>query len=371
MDFEPATARVFLAVCVALAAFTITSCNRDTEIKVYRVSKAPLEESGPVGQNAMPTNEGTPAFSGGMAPAASNSVAAPPNWQPQPLSQMRQASYLVKGDNGAVVDISLVGLGPAAGHELENVNRWLDQLGQPPITQEKLAGIAQQLNTSIGQVMIFDLHGLPQGADPAKDGRIIAAMVSTSNSTLFFKMRGNADLAEAQKSDFIKWIAAVCDAQTQNGPSQMAGAAAAMPPPGSGAPKIKWNAPADWKEVPPSAMRYASFVVSGADGGKLDISVVTFPGTGGGDAENINRWRGQLGLAPLEEKQATASIIPLNNGNVGFLTVDMAGNDSRVITAWTRRDERTWFFKMSGPGPMVEREKSEFFDFLRSVQFGS
>ena len=51
---------------------------------------------------------------------------------------MRQASFLVHGDNGAVADISFVVLGPAAGNVLDNVNRWLGQLAQPPVTEEKL-----------------------------------------------------------------------------------------------------------------------------------------------------------------------------------------------------------------------------------------
>ena len=69
---------------------------------------------------------------------------------------MRQASFLVKGDNGAVADISFVSLGAAAGNVLDNVNRWLDQLGQPPITEQKLAEIAQRLRTSLGDVTIVD-----------------------------------------------------------------------------------------------------------------------------------------------------------------------------------------------------------------------
>ena len=35
----------------------------------------------------------------------------PPNWEPQAFSQMRQASYLVHGENGAIADISFVRLG--------------------------------------------------------------------------------------------------------------------------------------------------------------------------------------------------------------------------------------------------------------------
>src|ERR1051325_3111329 len=123
---------------VALAAALLASCEKNSEIKVYRVSKAPLEESAPQQQDAMPTNTAAPRMPGGLASAVDTSVPTPPNWEPQPLSQMRQASFLVKGDNGAVADISFVSLGPAAGNVLENVNRWLSQIGQPPITEQQL-----------------------------------------------------------------------------------------------------------------------------------------------------------------------------------------------------------------------------------------
>src|SRR5437868_10360698 len=276
---------IYLGLCSAL----LVSCEKNSEIKVYRVSKAPLEESAPQQQDAMPTNTAAPRMPGGLAPTTETAVTTPPNWEPQPLSQMRQASFLVKGDNGAVADISFVSLGSAAGNVLENVNRWLGQLGQPPITEQKLIETAQRLHTSLGDVTIVDLAGLPTNADPTRDGRIIAAMVTTANATLFFKMRGNADLTEAQKGDFIKWVAAVCDAQTQAAPSQMAVA----PPQTTSAPQIKWQTPEGWTEVAPSSMRYASFSAPEDEVGKIDISIVTFPGDGGSDADNVNRWRGQ------------------------------------------------------------------------------
>ena len=351
---------------VALAALLV-SCEKNSEIKVYRVSKAPLEESAPQRQDAMPTNTAVPRMSGAVAPTAATAVTTPPNWEPQPPSQMRQASFLIKGNNGQIAGISLVSLGTAAGNVLDNVNRWLDQLGQPPITEQKLGDIAQRLTTSLGEVTIVDLAGLPKDADPARDGRIIAAMATTGSSTLFFKMRGNADLTEAQKSDFIKWVAGVCNGQAGARSPQMA----AMPSQESGAPQIKWKTPEGWTEVPPSSMRYASFRASDENGGKIDISVVTFPGEGGSDADNVNRWRRQIGLAPLDDKEITTKIVPMNAGSANFSTVDMAGGDSRVIAAWTRRTGRSWFFKMSGPGPLIEREKPKFFDFLRSIEFSS
>ena len=356
----------YFIINLGLFSILLVSCDKNSEIKVYRVSKAPPEQSVGQQQDAMPTNTSAPRMPGGLAPpAAETAVTTPSNWEAQPLSQMRQASFLVKGDSGAVADISFVSLGSAAGNVLENVNRWLGQLGQSPITEQKLGEMAQRLHTSLGDVTIVDLAGLPDNADPARDGRIIAAMVTTADATLFFKMRGNADLTEAQKSDFIKWVAAVCNSQTQTGPPQVA----AGPPQTSSAPPIKWTTPEGWTEVPPSSMRYASFSAAAEDGGKVDISVVTFPGDGGSDADNVNRWRGQIGLAPVDANAVTSQVTPLKTGDITFSTTDIAGNKTRTIAAWTRHDGRVWFFKATGPTAALEKEKPNFVKFIESVRF--
>jgi hypothetical protein len=352
-------------IYLSLFAALLVSCEKKSEIKVYRVSKAPLEESAPQQQNAMPTNAASPAMPGGLAPSASTAVVTPPKWEPQPLSQMRQASFLVKGDNDTLADISFVSLGAAAGNVLDNVNRWLEQLGQPPTSEQKLGDIAQRLTTSLGEVTIVDLAGLPKDADPAKDGRIIAATAATGNSTLFFKMRGNAELAESQKANFIKWVAAVCNAQAENKSPQMA----AMPGQNAAAPQIKWKTPEGWTEVPPSSMRYASFSAPAPNRSKIDISVVTFPGEGGSDTDNVNRWRGQIGLAPVDEGVVASQVAPLKTADATFSTTDIAGVNARTLAAWTRRDGHVWFFKMTGPSAAVEKEKPTFVKFVESVQF--
>lgn len=363
--FKSAKSGGRLVICSALIAALLVGCEKNSEIKVYRVSKAPLEQSVPQQEDAMPTNTAAPRMPSGFAPATQTAVTTPSNWEPQPLSQMRQASFMVKGDKGAVADVSFVSLGSAAGNVLENVNRWLGQLNQPPITEQKLGEMAQRLHTSLGDMTIVDLAGLPDNADPARDGRIIAAMMTTANATLFFKIRGNADLTEAQKGEFLKWVAAVCDAQTQSGPPQMAEA----PSQTESAPTIKWTTPEGWTEVPPSSMRYASFSAPAEDGGKIDISIVTFPGDGGTDADNINRWRGQMGLAPVDTKAVPSQVAPLTTGDTTFSTTDIAGNKTRTIAAWTRRDGRVWFFKATGTTAAIEKEKPNFVKFVESVRF--
>ena len=175
-------------------------CNRsEDEIKVYRLVK-PSGESEPVEKDAIASTNAPVKSTLERVPTPTGDVPVPTNWEPRPLSQMRQASFLVKGENGAVADISFVKLGPAAGNLLDNVNRWLSQLGQPPVTPEKLTGMIQKLPTARGEVDVVDLNGKPEDGDASKDGRIIGAIAS-DEGTSFFKMRGNAALVSSEKEN--------------------------------------------------------------------------------------------------------------------------------------------------------------------------
>src|SRR5690242_6048287 len=90
----------------------------------------------------------------------------------------------------------------------------------------------------------------------------------------------------------------------------------------STAPQLKWTKPETWNEVPPSSMRYASFS-AGANESKVDISIVTFPGEGGSDADNVNRWRQQISLPPMSPASVATQIEPLKTNDTTFSTVDI------------------------------------------------
>src|ERR1041384_3657743 len=240
-----------LSVAVVAALALLCGCNRDDQqIKVYRVAKAPLETTPPP-EAAMPTNASSPSTLSANVPGLTTTTTAeaPKNWEPQALSQMRQASFIVRGDNGATADISLVKLGPAAGNILDNVNRWLGQLKQPAVTEEKLRSMIQPL----GDAAVVDLSGQPENGDPAKDGRIVGAIAADENATAFYKMRGNAGLVGAEKENFLKWVSA-----SRGGTSASAPANSSTAPPASDSatPQVKWELPAGWSATPPSAMRY-------------------------------------------------------------------------------------------------------------------
>lgn len=276
---------------------------------------------------------------------------------------MRQASFLVHGENGAVADISFVVLGPAAGNVLDNVNRWLGQLAQPPVTDGKLRSMIQPLSTPRGDVAVVDLSGQPENGDATNDGRIIGAIAADNSGTAFFKMRGNTALVGAEKENFLKWVSA--SRTSAPSPSTANGS---VPPATSEKPEIKWEVPPGWSPSPVSAMRYASFAAE-KNGEKADISVVTFPGDGGGDVENLNRWRQQIGLPAIGAELLKPMITPVQAGDVRIDTIDMAGASARLLAGWTRHGGRAWFFKLTGPPNLVEQEKPKFAAFLQSVRF--
>ena len=144
---------------------------------------------------------------------------------------------------------------------------------------------------------------------------------------------------------------------------------------GAVAPALQYKRPADWQEAPPSQMRAASFRFSGKDGKQADVSVIPLPGLAGSDLANVNRWRGQVGLAGVSEAELAqlaqqveiagqpASLYDQSGTNAG------SGDASRILAAITRRDGTAWFFKMTGDDAVVTEQKPAFIEFLKSVSF--
>ena len=136
----------------------------------------------------------------------------------------------------------------------------------------------------------------------------------------------------------------------------------------------KWVKPDGWTEQPLSEMRVGSFKVEGPDSASADISVVAFPGDAGGLASNINRWRGQLELPPLEEQQLLQMTqkIEVQGAPVCLVDLQTAENSakpSRILGAVLERPDRTWFVKMTGSPALLEKQRQFFFDFVKSFRF--
>jgi hypothetical protein len=154
------------------------------------------------------------------------------------------------------------------------------------------------------------------------------------------------------------------EAASAPGPAQMADMAA----PAAAGPELSWDAPESWKPKPASEMRKASFDVPGG----CDLSVTSFPGDVGGELANVNRWRGQVGLAPVGAGDLDASVIRIEPNGLKATLVELEGAGEHagrgMIGAIVPLGGSTWFLKLSGPSAAVGAAKADFMAFVRSIR---
>jgi hypothetical protein len=122
-------------------------------------------------------------------------------------------------------------------------------------------------------------------------------------------------------------------------------------------------------------MRAGFFSVTGKDGQEAQVTIVPLAGLGGGDLENVNRWRGQVGLGPItaEELSSQESNVVIA-GQTGKLfeiagTIPNQKDKTRILAAILRRGGMTWFFKMTGGDALVQQEKAAFQEFMKGISF--
>jgi len=136
-------------------------------------------------------------------------------------------------------------------------------------------------------------------------------------------------------------------------------------------PGLTWTAPAQWQSKPASGMRKATFVV----GDGAELAVTAFPGDVGGELANVNRWRGQLQMAPIAETELAGVVTRLEAGGLQIAVVDLLGGTpdkpQRMLGAMVPVGGATWFFKLLGPDAVVAKAKPALLAFLQTLQAGA
>ena len=130
---------------------------------------------------------------------------------------------------------------------------------------------------------------------------------------------------------------------------------------------LTWKVPSGWKETSGSGMRVATLVPP-AGKGQTELSVVQLSGDAGGDLPNVNRWRGQLGLPPIDSLAGQTQTLGTPVGKT--LVVDIKGDNDRAMVAAILRDgDASWFFKLTGPVAAVAEAKPAFIFYVFSSLF--
>jgi hypothetical protein len=145
---------------------------------------------------------------------------------------------------------------------------------------------------------------------------------------------------------------------------------------GGRAAPFTWTTPTGWEEVSGHAMRAATWRVSSEP--LTDCSLSLLPGVGGAMLDNVNRWRGQMGAAPLSaEEVAALPRKPLLGAEAVFLNVegryagmggDKAIEKARMLGLLLSRPGSAVFLKFAGPTAVVAANEEAFLALAASVK---
>jgi hypothetical protein len=240
--------------------------------------------------------------------------ATPEGWKQTPGAGELYARLRKEAD-GSAPEITVSQFPSKAKDPRPNIDRWRGQLGLAPISDD-------ELNKLIGNVKVDGTPG---------------TRVDFGGGT---KRRGGPALVQDRPFRFTK--------------------------------------PDDWEERPPDmpqgVPRLAVFLVRDQDH-HAEVSVVPLAGPGGGALANVNRWRRQLGLEPLDDDaqlQKEMRLLDVANGKAPY--VDLVGRDptggaKRILGAWIAHGGRTWFIKMIGSPELVGKQQAAFEAFVQSIRF--
>jgi hypothetical protein len=361
----------------------LVSC-RDAQVATYRIPKE--KDTPPAAPASAPAAMG--AATGGLAVAATDkgglTWTAPAAWRSKPASSMRKGSFDIGPEGGPAAELAITAFPGDVGGDLANVNRWLGQLGRPPIADAELAAVLRPVSGAGVAMQVVDLAGGTAEAPL----RMLGAIVPHEGSTWFFKLTGPDAVVAPEKGAFLEFLKTVkVSAQPPAAPAAPAqtpappeSAVPPTPPPAGMAgtpvvrttgPSLKWTAPAHWQNRPASSMRKATFVVTDAGGAEAELAVTAFPGDVGGELANLNRWRGQLALPPIAAGELEGALNRLTVNGLPVVIVDITGGTAdkplRLLGAMVPFGGSTWFFKLTGPAALVGAEKPAFLAFVQTI----
>ncbi len=145
------------------------------------------------------------------------------------------------------------------------------------------------------------------------------------------------------------------------------------------APAIRWVLPPGWTDQGANNIRLGNILVTGPNNQRAEMTVTRFEGDVGGQLANVNRWRNQLQLPPIDDATLASAIIHRDYPAGHMDAVDIVsdaplGNSTfktRTLVAWLPQGNATWFFKLTGDDELVSTQHNAFSAFLTSVEFSA
>ena len=349
-----------ISTVAALVAVCLAGCKRE-EIRVYSVAK---ETTAPTAENAAQTP--VPAANAARPQLA---YTLPAGWQDSGATSMSLANFRIKTDAGEG-SVNITPLASMAGQEAAIVNMWREQVGQKALAEGELASALTPVEVGGAQGQLFEITGTRDG----QGVRIVTAFAHRDGASWFYKLQGPEAVVAAQKPVFVEFLKSVRIKEGSAPATEIAQVAEVPKVPeavraadnAAAEPQFKWKVPEGWQTLAAGQMQVAKFAVPEREGAKAEVFVSVFPSESGGTLANVNRWRRQIGLDPVDEEGLKPLVSPIE-GVPGALLVDLKSEAKAMLGAIIPREGRWWFYKLMGDAPAVTAEREAFIRFVQTA----
>ena len=246
----------------------------------------------------------------------------PENWKELPGGGLRFATIQIPS-TATPLELTVTTLGKSKDDDdrayvLSNVNRWRGQVGLAEISADELSESTQSLQIDGHPVTLVSIIG-----------------------------------------------------QGTGGMSGAPFAAGAMPPvtpstgSGSSSPELDFKRPDSWTEAPPKTFGLARFLA-----GEGDKSVeITVSSAGGDLLANVNRWRGQVALPPIDETDLGKAVTKIDSLGTQGAYVSLVGAEKSIFAVAIPVRGTQYFVKLDGANEPAQSEKANFESFVKSLKF--
>ena len=344
----------FLTIGIVVSLFAAAACEEQESVVGYDAPKdAPAPDTAFVSppQPAMPVQS-----------AETVHWKLPPGWVHQTGSRPMRFATLEASTDHSRLEVSISMLSGDGGGLLANINRWrTQQMGLQPIGKGDVAEHAARLKVKESEAYLVNI----ESNQNEQNRRMLVAIIFRPGGTWFFKAVAGSEVVAEHRPGFMELLTSV----------HFVAAPQAAPPPSAttdvAAAAASWKVPPGWQQdADPGPMRQASFQI-GAGAEAASVTVTRFPGDVGGLTANINRWRSQLGLEPVE-RSSDQAMTALKIAGIDGRMIDIGdqgGSGKRLLVAMVPHGGLTWFFKMTGSGNVVQKHWPQFDAFLESIVF--
>ena len=257
----------------------------------------------------------------------------PEKWKQEGQSGMRFATITIPTSDPAlemtVIPLPMPENGDQDQYALENVNRWRRQVGLSPIEKAELKDHVIEVTVADSQALVVNLLGQKSAGMPGRPP--------------FANLRPNPPMAP------------------QTPPSQ------------TGPQTPTFEVPTGWTAAKNDTFSKAAFEVR-QEGQSIRITLTPLGPLGNTLPFQVNRWRGQLGLPPMQPNEIDKAIEKIEAGDLtGFyvklVSPESAQNRQAILAGILPQTGRSWYVKLKGDAALALKQEPQFKTFVQSVRF--